>query len=137
MISFFSSFQSHKRLKLKLKQWIVFLESTFTLRKGHIQGSIQWLRRQELAGKVKKVLKFRVKIVYVEVGRWSKKDQILSTQTLNDPLPVDNVDVGQWILGCFNEKSCDYGIKKVIFQQVISNIYKISRQNIKLKLMYI
>ena len=27
---------------------------------------------------------FRIKIVYAEVGRWSKKDPILSTKTLNE-----------------------------------------------------
>ena len=41
-------------------------------------GAIQCLRRQEEVGRWSKrcsfLSKFRVKIVYIEVGRWSKKD---------------------------------------------------------------
>ena len=45
--------------------------------------AIQCLRGQEEVGrwfqKYSFLTKFRVKIVHVEVGRWSKKDHILST----------------------------------------------------------
>ena len=54
---------------------------------GH---SIQYLHRQEKVdwwSKKGPILStFRVKIVHVEVGRWSKMDQILSTETLYHPL---------------------------------------------------
>ena len=46
-------------------------------------GGIQCLRRREEVGRCSKMCSFlstfRVKFVYVEVGRWSKMDQILST----------------------------------------------------------
>ena len=46
-------------------------------------GAIQCLRRHEEVGKWFQkgsfLSTFKVEIVYVEVGRWSNKDQILST----------------------------------------------------------
>ena len=42
----------------------------------------------------------RVKNVHVEVGTWSKKDKIISTQLLNDPLSDRPFDAGtrRWTL---------------------------------------